>query len=334
MDNKITRRRLYDFLSYEWILMIVIVLVSIIAWEIIFTMTRVTLTTGQDFLFFYDEGIATSNAGQTYTLFNRQDKDGRTVFSYDVLKIGHEELLEEYNVLQDRMSIQEGDVIITHCSEPEQNDETQRVRAKTIIDTYKTYDYVSLKEDAEAYLASLLKDGLSASTHDVADYNNLDQAKIEKLFRDRMKGDNRYRSESQKQEGIALEKERIADLCFEVKRFRILLEQGDEYFMMYTRYDQVISLGVDDGMKEQYDKDSYRLKGERPYGLKVEALSGDDKQPVSKYFRKDDADNAKDIVILVFDLKEYQPHLQFEAIAFINAIVENCSNLYDGIVRN
>lgn len=334
MDNKITRRRLHNFLAYEWIVMLVVVVVGILAWELIFTMTRIMPTTGQDFLFFYDQTIDSASSGQVYALLEHKDKPERTIFSYDLLKISHEVLSEEYNVLEDRLTIQEGDLIITDMKAPEQDAEDQSVRAKSIIDTFLTYDYISLKDDAEEYLSKLLKyhlvDDYEKGLVDVTNYDLLDESKIEELFRDRMSGDNRYRSESEISQGIELEKERIQDLCLEVKKFRYLLEQGDEYFMMYRRYDQAYEQGVKDEIKEVYEKDEYRLKGVRPYGLKLEKLTGGtEKNPASRYFRMKGADNAKDVVILVFDLKEYQPHLQFESIAFINAIVDNCSDLYE-----
>ena len=117
MDNKITKRRLHDFLSYEWIAIIAIIVVCILAWELIFTMTRVTLTPGQDFLVFYDETIDSEPSSTTPALYMRKDNSNRMVFSYDVLKVGHEELIAGYNVLSDRLLLKEGDVIITDCTE-------------------------------------------------------------------------------------------------------------------------------------------------------------------------------------------------------------------------
>ncbi len=315
MDNKITKRRLHDFLAYEWIAIIAVIIAGIIAWNLIFTMTGVRLTVGQDFKFFYDETIESSSSNDVYELFERKDASGKTVFSYDILKFGHEALLSEYNVLRDRLTVQEGDVIITDASEP--SEEGGTVRAEAIVDNYPVCDFESLKDDAEKYLAQFLKDNYLEQDGnvkvgvDVTDFSNFDASKIEAVFRQRMKKDNRYRTESQKQEGIKLEKERISDLCREVKKFRYLLEQGDEYFFKYKRYDQTV---------------------DKRYGLKVESLSGGaEKDSPSKYFKKKGATDAKDVVILVFDLIEHQPHLQFEAIAFINAIVYGCSNLYDGI---
>ena len=326
MDNKITKRRLSEFLSYEWIMMIIISVVAIIVWELIFTMTSVRLTVGQQFKYYYDQGIYSDTDASLYTLFPEYK-----TFSYDVLEINSESLNEDYNVLSARLSIQEGDVIITSGAEPKEEDKDKNVRVKGLVDGYKMYDYGRLLTDAEKYLAQFLKDGLTAETANVADSNNLDTAKIESVFRERMKKDNRFRSEEQKKEGVKQEVERIFRLCEEVAKFRVLLSQGDDYFYMYRRYEQIIELGnLSDSDKQGYEK--YMDKEPLRYGLKVEKLIGaQTKHSASEFFKLGGNDNAKDVVICVFDFLEYQPHLQFETISFINTIVESCSNLYDGI---
>ena len=47
--------------------------------------------------------------------------------------------------------------------------------------------------------------------------------------------------------------------------------------------------------------------------------------------RLNDTDTAENICLMVFDFISYQPHLQFEAISFINAIVRNTSDILDGV---
>ncbi len=326
MDNKITKRRLSDFLSYEWILMIVIAVVAIIVWELIFTMTSVRLTTGQQFKYYYDQGVYSGTDASLYTLFPEYD-----TFSYDVLEVNSESLTEDYNVLSARYSIQEGDIILTSGVEPKEEDKDKNVRIKALVDSYKMYDYDKLLNDAESYLAGFLKDGLDAKTADVADTANIDSAKIETVFRERMRKDNRFRSEEQKKEGIKQETERIERLCVEVKKFRVLLSQGNDFFYMYQRYDQLIELGnLSEKDKQSYE--NYKDQEPKKYGLMVEKLIGDEtKHSVSEFFKLAGNDNAKDVVLCVFDFLEYQPHLQFETISFINTIVDACSNLYDGI---
>ena len=64
MDNKITKSRLSDLLSYEWILMLIIAVVSIIAWELFYTMGGVKLTVGQSFKYYYDQSIIVEDDGE------------------------------------------------------------------------------------------------------------------------------------------------------------------------------------------------------------------------------------------------------------------------------
>ncbi len=308
--------------------MIVAIVIAILVWGLVFSMTSVKLTDGQLFKFYYDESIYSNGIDKIYGLMVDDDDDSRCIFSYDVLKVDCEAINRNFNVLLERLMVHEGDVLITDCIEPDENSAVTSVRAKTIIDSqnpYDVYDYDLLLKDAETYLAQFLKDGLNAETSDPADYNNLDGNKIEKQFRKRMKKDNRFRTEKQKEAGVLLEKARIEDLCHEVKKFRVLLSQGDEYFFMYAKYEQLL--------KEEPDIDDYYVQNkdayEKRYGLRVDALKGGTN--ASEFFKLKSTHSAKDVVVLVFDFEKYQPHLQFEAISFINAIVDNCSNLYDGI---
>lgn len=324
MDNKITKKRLSDFLSYEWIAVIAVAIACIIVWELIFTMTGVRLTTGQEFKFYYDQTIYADSSNKMYDVMTKDAETNKSIFSYDVLKISHETLMKEYNVLYDRLSVQEGDVIVTDCVAPAEDAEDKSVRAKTIIDGQPVYDFDTLLSDAESYLAKLLKDGLDVTTTDVCVFENLDGEKIEKLFLDRMKRDNRFRTEEAKTDGIKLEKERIQTLCDEVRKFRILLSQGEEYFFMYSRYEQVLLSELSSESAEYYQKN--KDQSPKKYGLRVEALTGG--IDPSELFKLQDSDNAKDVVVLVFNFLKYQPHLQFECISFLNAIVSECSNLY------
>ena len=69
--------------------------------------------------------------------------------------------------------------------------------------------------------------------------------------------------------------------------------------------------------------------------LKIASLTnfkgeGASKKDPSEYFKMKGKDDATDVAIMVFNFREEQPHLQYEVIGFINAIVEDCSSIYDG----
>ena len=59
MDNKLTKKRLSDFLSYEWIIILVAIIAAIFVLELIYTVSATRITTGQKFTFYLDQDIYT-----------------------------------------------------------------------------------------------------------------------------------------------------------------------------------------------------------------------------------------------------------------------------------
>ena len=98
MDSKITKKRLSNFLSYEWIVLIIFCVLSIIVWELVYTMTSVRLTVGQKFKFYYDYDLY-SGANSTLVSHLKEDE----AFSYDVQNISAEWLLEANDLLSTRL---------------------------------------------------------------------------------------------------------------------------------------------------------------------------------------------------------------------------------------
>ncbi len=346
MDNKITRRRLSDFLSYEWILMIVIVVAAIIVWEFAYTVGAVRLTTGQHFKFYYDQTISSSDNDKMYDLFNKYD-----TFSYDVLKLDSESLTSEYNVMSVRLSVQEGDILITDKKQTmkddgnggQEVDESKSVRAKSHVDNYSMYALDDMLFDAQKYLAQFLNDGLdvldSEGKYDlnkivnyIYDFNNYSDAKIRSYFLRRMKDDNRFRSDEQKANGFNLEKDRIKDLTKEVKLFDEFIKYANAnpelgLLFNYRKYEQSYKLTTDQENKARYET-MMNNQQVKPYAINVEAFTGicaGTTEP-STFLRMKGADSAKDVVIMAFDFYSYQPHLQFETISFMNTIIRECFN--------
>jgi hypothetical protein len=343
MDNRITKRRLSDFLAYEWILIIIVAVVAMVVWELAYTIGSVRLTPGQQFKFYYDQSLSSSGMGK---LFSVLDDD---VFSYDVLSLDSEALTSEYNVLSIRLSVQEGDIVVTDCKEPAEDATNKTIRAKTIVDNMYGYSYQKMLGDAKTYLRDeFLKDSLKtgddAAQKELAKvYDNLDEDKIDAHFRKRMIKDNRFRTEVQKKEGVELEKARIKKLCNEVCDFEKLLAletQNPDLFFKYTKYEQMVASATTEDNKAMYqklvDKEVNEGRANAIYGLKVAALKDSDvnvgkaKINPTEYFKMSGADNAENIVILAFDFWEnFQYDLQFECISFINTIVRQCSDILD-----
>ncbi|MBE7083450.1 MAG: hypothetical protein E7373_02455 [Clostridiales bacterium] len=336
MDNKLTKRRLSDFLAYEWITMIIIAVVAIVVWEFVYTVASVRLSVGQEFKFYYDYNLDSGGSSAFYQMII----DNETL-SYDVLSFDSESLTKDSNqILSARLSIKEGDVMFTDCvdyTKKEGADEntSKEIRVKTLIDNYYGYAFTTLRDDAISYLKGFLPDGVTVDEE--ITFDMLSKEKIESTFRQRMKKDNRFRNEEQIQEGIKLEEQRLKDLCEEVKDFSYLLSLSSEYpelFYNYTRYEQSFELEGDTKYKGQYQTAVEREKEEGrenvPYALRLSALKGGaNKNDPSKYFRLSGSETADDVVAMVFNFRSDQPHLQYETISFINQIVRDCSTLLD-----
>ena len=356
MDNRITKNRLSDFLSYEWILIILFAFISIMAWELFYTMASVKLTTGQQFKFFFDQSLS----GNSTAVMRFLDDDD--VLSYDVQKVSVERLLSSYNVLSTRLDIQDGDVIFTNCKDPLKNapnpDEVENtnIRLKEIVDAYCVYSFEELNLDAQEYLKRYIKDE-NLSNNDLFDKVKtgvLDESKIEKTFRSRMKKDNRFRTQAQIKEGVKMEKERIERLYEETVLFGKLLELESTHeglFYRYTKYaqrrDTQELVENKERLQEIIDGEVARLEGlglsgvdnadgdtEFIYALnlgKLPATTVEGKVSPSSVCRLNTSDTADDVCLAVFNFRSYQPHLQFETISFINSIVRNTSDILDGV---
>lgn len=357
MDNKITKSRLSDLLSYEWILMIVIAVVSIFAWEIFYTVGSVKLTVGQDFKYYYDQNIIVEDDAELRSRL----VNGNT-FSYDVLKLSAEALSKENFVLGDRLSIQEGDVIFTDSlglNEFEDENQTipKTVRAKSLIDSDKIYigSLDQMVYDAKIYLTkNFFVDGAYSQIEQkvVADeilpnlitllsegntesekiLNSIDDDKVEKMFLKRNKEDNRFREKSAVKKGIELEKERIIKLCENVLFFEDFIQNNQEALLSYTRYSQSAEKGfVDyhaDWTQKQKQKNLRRFgKEDEIFGIKIGRLKNGGE--VSKVMRvanpKDQTKVAEDVVLLTFDFKKYQPDLQYESLSFVCTTIRTFS---------
>ena len=337
MDNKITKSRLANFFAYEWILMLVSIIIAVVVMELVFAMAGVRLSVGQTFSIYYDENIVSTNQDG----FESMLTDNET-FSYDVLEVTQEALLAEQNVLYLRMSTYDADAIITDEKLIE-SEGYEATRGKSLIDVYDMYVMDELYEDACNYLKGFLKEeGL-----DPTNYANLKEDKIDEHFLIRLSKDNRFRSSAKKEEGKSLERARIKKLCLEVQAFKKLLDLDTElyqssngeqsYFTYYTKGYQQMTLVAEGETEELAEKtaifetakaDNLAKYGRETarYGLKADMLK-DGTRSVNEFFRIVGGTDATDVVIEIFNFRAQQIELQYESISFLTTIVKNCSNL-------
>ncbi len=336
MDNRLTKKRMSNFLSYEWIAIILCIVAMVIVWELVYTMSAVRLTSGQQFKFFFDQNVRVSENSSLVNIF-LYDDDEKAVFSYDVLEIGQEQLNSEYNVLNERLSIYDGDVIFTDSVESKDDkSEVKASRAKTIIDGRDMYTFDHLLEDGKNYLTKFLAEG----KEDVFNPDNMDEGKIKAHFLARMKKDNRFRSEEEKKAGVTLEIERIKKLCVELEKFDYLINEyaktNSDVFYKYTRYEYSYKNATSnkETYQKMYEREISEGRENANYGINLSALTGGEHN-ISEYLSVagggEDA-GAKGVVLMAFDFYEVKDaglyDLQFETVAYINRIVGAFSNIY------
>lgn len=309
MDALVTKKRLSDLLAYDWLKMIIIAICGIVLFEIIFTVSAVRLAPGQTFNYYYDINIVEEK--DVYNLV----KDS---FSYDVIGgVKSEKLSKDYDVLQYRASTNDPDAIITDTVV----DDSGQVRAKSLIDNYVFYSFEALYSDAFNYVSRFY------------DGDTLNTEKVKEHFLSRQKGDNRFRSQAEKDKGILDEIKRIENLKVDVDDFGRFLSGADEsLFFRYTKFAQTYEFLEDEKAKANYQKaiENAEKNGRANaiYGLNVSELKGGSVDP-SEMFRVAGNSTADNVIIMIFNhaiVDDKENVLQFETITFLMKIIRTCSD--------
>lgn len=300
MDNKLTKKRLSDFLAYEWIFIIAISIVAILFWQLVFSISSIKLSVGQEFKYFYDENVTATSDSSFH-------EDISKAFSYDVRKVQLETLEKNYNVLLTRLSIGDGDAIFTDTKD----DGKGSSRAEFLINTpeYRVIDLDTLLHNAKVYLTRFLSDTYADIEMEeklglATDFDKFSEDKIITNFKKRS-GKRIYKNDLK--HGVISnedEIERIENLTEEVKYFERVLEYGKENGWLYA--------SETDG---------------KYYGIKMDKISDlNGEKNASDYFQLRDGGSADNVVLLIFNFSDKQEDLQYESIAFINGIIKKCSS--------
>ena len=311
MDAKVTKKRLSDFLAYEWIAIIFTAVAAVLILEAIFAFAAVKLSPGQSFDVYFDKNV--SSQTELYEVL-RDD-----VFSYDLIGgVGGEHASYGDDVLYARIDTYQPDVLVTDSV----YEEGETVRAKTIIDNKKVYILTALYDDAKEYVDSFY------------DGEEINVERVKARFLERMKRDNRFRTDEKKEEGVLLEIGRIEKLKKDVYDFgKFLSVAPDELFFRYTRFEQVFENSTAEYYEENksyYDREKAEGRENAIYGINAEYLLGGEHDP-SEYFKlaSEGSDSAKDVVILLFDqryINGKENVLSYDAVSFFCKIIRLCTN--------
>ena len=319
MDNKITKKRLNHMFSYEWIAIIFTMVAMIFVWEFGYSFLSVKPSVGQKFRIFYDYNISALQSEGFIDLLESTD-----TFSYEILELDDERVVQNSDVLTARNEVGMTDVLVTELNPTEiAGTDKPFVRGKGIIDAYKMYSYDRLIKEAKEYVDGFKVNGV------------IDDALVLAEFNTRLKGDNRFRSEKEKQLGFSLEKQRLEKLSEDILVVEKLIDydkqrvsNGEEtLFFTYRRFDQVIDRADTEEAKKYY-LELQKNETEENYGLKVWLLSGGKRNPANYFNSVLEKDvSCKNVILTLFDMTAHKGGLRFETVSLVATIVREFTNI-------
>lgn len=281
MDARITKQRLGNLLSYDWLKMLFTVAVIVVAVILLFMMTATRVTNAQTFSVYAYTDVKTGNGFNSVagTLKNRN------VLSYDILETKTESFREDdrYDIFGLRRTTGEGTVMFVsdvRVYKTDENGETvldedgnpeigtesalytlamggavnpDRYTAAVVYDTQYYFDM------CEEYLAGFFGEGLTNAEPD-ADA-------VRDSFLTRNGKDKRFKTNAAREAGIAEERQRLIDLKDDYLFVMGLFEDGTYRHTVYEGTDSdgvayTSSLGINIGKLSRISELAYYTDGE------------------------------------------------------------------------
>ena len=247
MDARITKQRLGNLLSYDWLKMLVTIAIFVFLVVLLFTMTATRVTNAQTFTVYAYNGLS---AGKRFNTLAGTLKDDH-ILSYDTLETEAELFTDEsrYDMLSLRRSTGAGDVMFisdvwTYKTDDDGNllDEDGKIVDSTEDAAVETTS--ALYSIAMGAAASSLEEGygsvydtrffmqacgeylVSFFGEDLENNNTPDEAAVRASFLERNSGDKRYKNDEAREKGIADERQRLIDLKDDYLFVRDLFDRG------------------------------------------------------------------------------------------------------------
>lgn len=318
MDAKITKKRLNDRLSYDWIKVIAVTLLVTLLWGIVYSMTGVKLTNGEEFNLLIVTDTYSSESAEKFT--KKLEESGR--FSYGIQNVLYEYLGkgDYYDSMELMIRLSEAEMDIAIFSDDATRDENGNLKAdddgylkisafRNFVDKSAVWDFDSAIAAAYDYLRPFYKNG------DLSDARVMDEQKVAANFRNN-KLDNRFRTEAQITAGIELEKQRLEGYLKETRELEAFLAAHPETVISYAK----------NALEKEVDL--YRHKGEDGYESAVEV--GEVKRygidlsyfPNAAELCASQGGTTKDCVLTILNYYGRIGDLFFESFAAINYFLE------------
>ena len=248
MDARITKQRLGNLLSYDWLKMLVTIAIFVFLVVLLFTMTATRVTNAQTFTVYAYNDVT---AGRDFNSLADKLKD-EDVLSYDILETTTEKFSadSQYDLYSLRRTTGEGTVMFVsdvrvYETDDDGNpvpDENGDPKIETESALYSLamgstvdsedpisgtlYDCKYYIESCAEYLSGFFEGDWETS-------NTLDEAAVRASFLERNSGDKRYKNDEAREKGIADERQRILDLRDD---YLVVLQCFENGTFKYTEY--------------------------------------------------------------------------------------------------
>ena len=331
-------------LSYEWVKIVIGIIIGVVVWSLAFTMLATRATVGEQFVFVVYENVYTINQNKNDQLLQNMKEDG--TFSYDVLKATVSDIASagQYSasyMLSLRVTTQEGDVmlisdgrlskILSSGNESESSSESSSQKdpsdeIKKAINARYFYDINDFLNDAKDYCLNLGGGFIIENADGTYTINN---AAIDSYFRTvRMNEASNYRktyrTEEQIKAAVELEIKRITDIYENYLYLSNAIQTAKDGGADFLWYGEIYDYD-ENGYLDESKSTTYAL-GIDLYKLNSPFISqGKPKVEDTWYTVANGKTSSEGLVMCVFDFKHYQNDLQYESLAFLTRIVKTYS---------
>lgn len=322
MDAKITKQRLSNLLSYDWLKILVTIVIAVVGLILIFTMTATNPTVAQTFaIYAYTDMRAGS---ESYALADKLEE--KNVFSYDILKVNTESFHgNSYTgaAYSARRAAGEGTVMFLSSFDKEGNPTKE---SELYRNTYESVfsggagggfynPQYFLETEIKEYLASFFGASLTGE---------IDEQAARERFLERNGKDNRFRFSNEKKEaGVLQEKARLEKLRDDYLSLQQAFADGKlRYTAVHGESGETQTFGWGETCPEGYYAASVDMSALREitklycfeYTQKAENEGESDKTVTTE----------KGVNLTVFrNSRKYDYDLCYETVSFLNYLAQN-----------
>jgi hypothetical protein len=342
MDSKITKKRLAHMLSYDWVKVIGAIVVAIVVWTLIFTMTATRITNTQRFVVTNYLGARYGNAMTatdfSYEIIEAERLDslrgGENMFNDiynsniavgdgDVMFVPNYPVSRQAKVDEQGNEMKDGDGnVIYEVSEDTYMEQALRRSFSSFTrlddtDAYKGY-FTQMKEYLAKFYTKVSEESKTFGPLTVSvatfDKDSLNKTAAEEAFRARNRAnkDKRFKKESQIAEGVQKEFERMQ---MYLDAYNTFFEYAEKGYVSFT------DLTVD-------VTDTFTASG--VYGINLcpnETKMGSLKEQFY-YLSFDELVTAKDMNVMFMSLEGLDTDFQYENLLFVNSLIKSvCTDL-------